>query len=282
MTGYILPGICGLLLGLTLHWTGFTQPEALPRAMALRRSHPLRSGLHALGSALTLTALLCWLAVIDVDTIEVLPLTAGALAGGAIFGAAAGLCGYTPVTAFAGLGGGSALESLCTIAGCFAATLMLPWLSGPFTALQSAGPQSATTLFRMTLDEPFLLDGGFLAQGCVGFLLTAIAVCIPSPRPAAAEPPSADASARTAIPPPEEAPDETFVAILPGEEPLVVDTLIDEAAVPDESAGEFAPSDDQTAEPDDLADILAVEGAPDESCTGESDKTDEADETSEA
>lgn len=180
MTGYLLPGIPGLLLGLTLYWTGLSRPEGLRAAMALRCCHPLRSLLYAIGVPMALTALLCYLAVIDVDGITVLPLTAGALAGGALFGIAAGLCGFTPLTAFAGLGSSRWPEALCTLAGCLAAALALPHLTAPLEALRALPPQSATTLFEVTLDEPFLLGGGFLGQACAGLLLMAIAVCVPS------------------------------------------------------------------------------------------------------
>ena len=180
MTDTLLPGILGLLLGLTLHWTGLSRPDKLMPALALRCCHALRSLLYALGVPIALTALMCYLAVIDVDGIVVLPLTAGVLIGGAAFGIAAGLCGFTPLTAFAGLGSSRGLEALCALAGCLAATLALPWLTGPLEALRTLPPQSATTLFEVTLDEPFLLGGGFLGQACAGLLLMAIAVCIPS------------------------------------------------------------------------------------------------------
>ncbi len=227
MKGYILPGICGLLLGLILHWVGLHRPEGLRATLALRRSCALRSILYALGFAMAATALLCWLAVIDVDTIEVLPLSAGVLAGGVLFGVAAGLSGFTPGTAFAGIGGGPVLPALCVLAGCLAGTWALPLMEAPLTALRRLGPQSVTTLFQVTLDEPFLLDGGFLGQGCAGLLLMAIAACIPSPRPVPVEIlPKADAEEAAAPEDTPAAPEEAeaFVALLPGEEPLVVDT----------------------------------------------------------
>lgn len=274
MTGYLLPGVIGLLLGMVLHWAGFSRPATLRDALGLRRSCGLRSGAYALGFSMALTALLCWLAVIDVDDIAVMPLSAGALAGGAVFGIAAGLSGFMPVTAFAGIGGGPVLEALSIAAGCLLAALALPALSEPLTALHAAPPFSATTLFEVTLDEPFLLGGGFLGQGCAGLLLMAIAACIPMPRIRRADAldenkPSAEETADTpagsqaedestptgegtpddtpaaeddpppepgdALPPgepplllPAAAPEETFVALLPGEEPLVVDTQLDE------------------------------------------------------
>ncbi len=267
MNAYLLPGVLGLLLGLVLFWVGYPYPEALRDALALRRSIGLRSGLYALGLSMVLTAFLCWLAVIDVDTIVVLPLSAGTLIGGAVFGIAAGLSGFTPGTAFAGLGGGAALEALSAIAGGLLAAGVLPALSEPLSGLQALPPLSDATLFEVTLDEPFLLGGGFLGQGCAGLLLMAIAVCIPLPRQSvsAASPqevPAEETAPEEAAPEsgevlllPAAAPEDTFVALLPGEEPLVVDTAMDEAEntspdVPDEEA---ETSSDEPDPPDEAA-----------------------------
>ena len=273
MTAYLIPGVTGLLTGLLLHWTGFSKADNLRDAWGLRRSLTLRSGLTALGWAMALTALLCWLAVIDVDAIEVLPLSLGALLGGAILGVSAGLCGFTPTSAFAGLGAGNAAESLCVLAGCFAGTLLLPSLDGLFTPLRTTSPYVAATLFEVTLDEPWLIAGGFLGQGCAGLLLAVIAMCIPSPRvviltdeqlaaraaqtpvpeeaPTPAESPG-DASAELSgaeSPDPESAADDTFVALLEGEEPLIVDTgLPDEAGLPEEAEPSREESPDEAAE----------------------------------
>lgn len=266
MTAYLIPGVTGLLVGLLLHWTGFSRTANLRLSLGLRRSYALRSGLTALGWAMALTALLCWLAVIDVDTIEVLPLSLGVLLGGAILGISAGLCGFTPMTAFAGLGGSNALESLCVLAGCFLGTLLLPSLDALFTPLRTASPYAAATLFEVTLDEPYLLSGlggpagGFLGQACAGLLLAVIAICIPSPRPVIIEvepapssasadsapvkesletPPTESAEAEEAdpsadSPDPESAEEDTVVVTLEGEEPLVIDTEMDEADDPDD------------------------------------------------
>lgn len=258
MTVYLLPGVTGLMMGLLLHWAGFSRPANLRLALGLRRSYALRSALTAVGWAMALTALLMWLAVIDVDGVEVLPLSLGTLIGGVILGVAAGLCGQTPTTAFAGLGGDRALEALCVLGGCLAGTFLLPALDGFLTPLHTAAPHVAATLFEITLDEPFLLDGGFLGQGCAGLLLVAIAICIPSPRPVLlTDAQVAAKAAETSVPkefpdasvdsdpaPAEESPDpeaaadDAFVALLEGEEPLVVDTgLADESdPVPDEES----------------------------------------------
>ena len=280
MSVYLLPGLLGLLLGLVLRWTRLCSPHVLREALALRLSHGLRTLLFAIGCAMALAALLMWLAVIDVDGVAVLPLSAGVLAGGAVFGMAAALSGYTPLTAFPGAVAGNRLEALCTLLGCLAGSLLLPLLESPLAALQALPPQSAATVFRVTLDEEFLLGGGFLGQGCAGLLLAAIAVCIPSnlvavrraaeaesspeeapapllllPAPQPAEDMAADASAEEAAdgPPPEDdapaeapAPDDeaedaaadAFIAALPGEPPLVVDTALDEAPSAEEPSAE--------------------------------------------
>lgn len=280
MSVYLLPGLLGLLLGLVLRWTRLCSPHVLREALALRLSHGLRTLLFAIGCAMALAALMMWLAVIDVDGVAVLPLSAGVLAGGAVFGMAAALSGYTPLTAFPGAVAGNRLEALCTLLGCLAGSLLLPLLESPLAALQALPPQSAATVFRVTLDEEFLLGGGFLGQGCAGLLLAAIAVCIPSnlvaarraaeaesspeetpapllllPAPQPAEDMAADASAEEAAdgPPPEDdapaeapAPDDeaedaaadAFIAALPGEPPLVVDTALDEAPSAEEPSAE--------------------------------------------
>lgn len=244
MSNWLIPGLLGLLTGLLLHWTQLDRPFHLRRAMGFRRENALRSGLSALGWGMALTALLCWLAVIDVDTITVLPLSLGALLGGALLGAAVGVCGFTPGTAFAGLAC-SPLEALCVLAGCATMTWLMPLLEGLLLPLRYAAPFADATVFKVTLDESYLLGGGFLGQGCVGMLLAVIALCLPSPQPVlltdediarrAAEtplpdsdPPAPDASAVR---------DDTFVAALPGEEPLVVDTAPD---AEEPSAGEDA------------------------------------------
>ncbi len=262
MTIYLLPGVCGLLLGILLHWTGLTHPAGVRCALGLQRSHAARSAWYAVGCAMLLTALLCWLAVIDVDTIAVYPLHGGVLLGGAVFGVAAGLCGFTPMTAFAGVGASRPVEALCALAGCFLAA-MLPLPEG---LLASLPPHSDATLFRVTLDEPFLLGGGFLAQGCTGLLLMVIGACIPSPRRPAApaeEPPMLLLPA----PAPEDAPEDAFVALLPGEEALVVDTELDaaEPASPEEPTSPEEPaSPDEPASPEETApeDASSDEDAP--------------------
>lgn len=256
MNAYLIPGLLGLLTGLLLHWGLLCRTDGLRDALGLRRSLTLRTGLSALGWGVLLTALLMWLAVIDVDTVDVLPLSLGTLLGGALFGVCAGLCSFTPTTAFAALGSGNALEALSAIAGCFVGTMLSPALDGLLTPLHA--PWLDATLFKVTLDEPWLLSSGFLGLGCLGALLAVWGICVPSPRvvvvpdeviaerAAEAEEPQPEELPPSDQPPAEEAPDpdsapaETVVAVLEGEEPLIVDTALDEA---DQSA-EADPADD--------------------------------------
>ena len=226
MNAYFLPGVTGLMTGLLLHWAGFNREANLRLALGLRRSYALRTGLTAVGWAMAMTALLMWLAVIDVDTVAVLPLSLGALLGGALLGICAGLCGFTPLSAFAGAGTPDALSALSVLAGCFAGGLLLPALDAPFSALREAAPYAAATLFEVTLDEPFLLSGGFLAQGCAGLLGAVMALCIPSPRMVIIDVPQPSADAD---PDPSSTAVDTFVSLQEGEEPLVIDTAQEEA-----------------------------------------------------
>ena len=246
MNAYLIPGLLGLLTGLLLNWGQLSQAEGLRHALGLRRSLALRTGLTALGWGVLLTALLMWLAVIDVDGVAVLPLSLGTLLGGALFGVCAGLCGFTPTTAFAGLP--RSLEALCVLAGCFTGTLLSPALGGLLTPLHA--PWTSATLFQVTLDEPWLLSGGFLGLGVLGALLAVWGLCVPSPKPVIVPDEAIAERAAEAEDPPsaEEAPAETIVAVLEGEEPLIVDTAMDEA---DQSAEDAVPDEsDDPAEPD--------------------------------
>ena len=239
MSTYLIPGLLGLVTGLLLHWGELSRAEGLRSALGLRRSLPLRTSLTALGWGVALSALLMWLAVLDVEEVAVLPLSLGALLGGVVFGASAGLCGFTPTTAFAGLGGGNALEALCTLAGC----ALMTWLPAKalLRPLQDMSPYADAPLFRIALGGPCLLEGGFLGLGCLGALLIVWGMCVPSPR-AVLLPDEAIArqAEKTPVPPaepaaPESAPEETIVMALEGEEPLVIDTGLDEAGSGEET-----------------------------------------------
>lgn len=217
MKVYLIPGMLGLMAGLLLHWAGFDRSGGLRKALGLRRALTLRNGLAALGYAMAGSALLIWLAVLDTDALLTIPADGYTALGGLIFGVSAALCGFTPTTAFAGLAA-APLEALCVLAGLTLATCFIP----EGTAQAAPRPE-------------------LLPLGCAGLLLAVIALCIPNPkvriqeiRDAAA--PEAQAEPEAASDP-ESAPEETFVAILEGEEPLVVDTAED---APD--SGE-APSD---------------------------------------
>lgn len=251
MNAYFLPGVTGLMTGLLLHWAGFDREANLRLALGLRRSYALRTGLTAVGWAMAMTALLMWLAVIDVDAIAVLPLSLGVLLGGALLGVCAGLCGFTPMSAFAGAGTPDALSALPVLAGGFAGGWLLPALDAPFSALREAAPYAAATLFEVTLDEPFLLSGGFLAQGCAGLLGTVIALCIPSPRVVIIDVPlpsaDADSDSNSDADPSSTAVD-TFVSLQEGEEPLVIDTAQEEGESSNSPEEPDSPEEDNPPE----------------------------------
>ena len=218
MKVYLIPGMLGLLAGLVLHWAGLDHPGRLRTALALRRGHsrnssPLRSSLAALGYAIAGAAGLIWLAVIDTDDLLAIPADWYTALGGLLFGVSAGVCGFTPSTAFAGLAA-APLEALCTLAGLTLGTFFLP-----------EGTAQAAPI-------PDLL-----ALGCAGILLAVIALCIPNPKAAplpepveAPDPMPIDNATDL-----ESAPEETFVAVLEGEEPLVVDTA-EETTDPEEQS----------------------------------------------
>ena len=242
MKAYFIPGFLGLLVGLLLHWAGLDHPAGLRAALSLRRGTspravPLRSALAALGYAIAGTALLMWLAVLDTDQLIALPVNGRILAGGALFGLGAALCGFTPTTAFAGLSA-APLEALCTLAGLALTTAFLP----EGEAVQADVP-------------------AFFSLGCAGLLAAAIALCIPNPRHASAAPetaeisdatpdavPEADAAEASPADAPENeaAPEPPFVALLEGEEPLVVDTLSPADDTPPEGPAPHDESGDST------------------------------------
>ncbi|MGN0970563.1 MAG: hypothetical protein ACI4OY_01325 [Aristaeellaceae bacterium] len=247
MTEIIAGGVAGLLLGLAAQGMGMGDRQEVSASIALRSRGMLRATLYAWGLGAMLTALLGWLAVIDVDLLTVLPLHGGTILGAAVFGTAAGLTGVTLGGALTMTGGGRFLEGLCAVIGCLAGAAMLPWL-GPVKAWAQAWfPAMDQTWFRVTLDEPYLLSGGFLGQACLGVVLAALAVILgPERRPEpAAQPEPRD------VPPvstdAEEVREETVVATLPGEEPVVVDTAASEADDAPEQPGEEQPEADDDA-----------------------------------
>lgn len=78
----------------------------------------------------------------------------------------------------------------------------------------------------MTLTEPYWFAGGFGRQGCIGLALMLLGLLLPS------------AQRQTRVLPPEKGTEsnekETFVAALPGEEPLVVELPAEDAELDDE------------------------------------------------
>ncbi len=274
---YLFPALCGLLLGLATQLGGYTRPEGLKSALGWRRGAPIKTLLYALGLSMAMVALLCWLAVLDVDEIEVLPLSGGVLLGAALAGIAAGWLGYLPWTAIGGVGGGRTLEALCVAAGCLLGTWGMELLPNLADGALALPPQCGATLFQMTLDEPYLLGGGFLSQGCVGLALMIAALCIPMPKAEEAPEPATAPTPPLALPPaPEEAREETFIALLPNEEPLIVDTTAEdqteaEAEEVAEEAEMVPPADTAPEEiveaseaevPEDTTRVSTVEEAP--------------------
>lgn len=260
MKDVILWGAMGLWVGMALQVSGFSGAAQLSGERAGRRGAAQRALLYTLGLGMMLSALLCWLAVIDVDWIEVAPLHAGTILGGIMFGMAAGLTEMTPATALTGLGGGRFWESLCGVLGCAAGAALGSRL--PLEGVQALAPRAEGTLFHLTLRDGFALPGGFSALACLGLLVCTVALMVPMARrqdappeeelpdgispdgvspDGAAHPEMEESTAEAPLPedeiptedrmiPGEEtASDETFVALLPEEEPMIIDT-----AEPDE------------------------------------------------
>lgn len=223
MKELVLGGMAGLALGIAGQRLHLHRRDELRCAVGLLAPGLLRALLLTLGVGAMLTALMMWLAVIDVDTVAVLPLDSGTLIGGVLFGTALGWSGLAPGTSGMLLGAGRFLEGLCAVAGCVAGSLLLPYMESIFATLRSWLQGTGKTWFQVTLDEPFLFAGGFLGQGCIGLAIAAAALCIrraheepPAPEPA---PPMPHTSAE-----PEAVQEDAVVVSLPGEEPVVVDT----------------------------------------------------------
>ena len=224
MSMIVFGGLTGLALGLAIQAAGLTDAQRFREAIALRRFDMLKILLSFLGFGALMTALLGWLAVLDVDLWTVRPLSAALVLGGVLAGAGIWLCGLLPGTALGGVGGGRFWESLCAVAGCFVGALALPYVSGWVQPL-GAMNWSQATLFRVTLDSPYLLPGGFLGLGIFGFVLLALAAYVPMPR-AAEEEPSDEA--------PDEPEEHEFVPVLlPGMGSIQADA-IDPVVVDDE------------------------------------------------
>jgi len=255
MKELITGGITGLLMGIAVQRCGLTDQEQVRGAASFTRRGVIRVLLAALGLTAILFAILGWLAVIDVDWLQVIPLNGGTLIGGAVFGAAMAWIGMSPGTALGGVGGGRLLESLCAVLGCLAGGLCLPYLEPLMAPVRGIIPTVEGTFFRVTLDQPYLFSGGFLGQGCIGLVLLAAALCLRPEREIEADappvqPPAAPVTDQPVSAKPEDVQDETFVAILPGEEPVVVDTAPDGEPPAEREEGDQTPTDGESpAEP---------------------------------
>lgn len=221
MKELLLGGTAGLALGIALQRMTLHRRRELRLALGLMNPPLLRCLLLSLGAGAMLVSLLMWLAVIDVDTITPPPLDGGTILGGLLFGGALGWSGLAPATAGAVLGADRFFEGLCAVAGCVAAAFCLPYAEKVFPSLRSWLEGGASTWFRVTLDEPYLFAGGFLGQGCLGLIITVAALFFRSAPPTSGEaPPPAPAQVSDE---PQAVQEETIVASLPGEEPMVVD-----------------------------------------------------------
>lgn len=265
MMEMVTGGALGLLLGIGLQRCALTARYTVRRNMALHQRDLLRRVLMLTGWATVLTAFLCWLAVIDVDTLRVLPLNAGTLAGAVVFGVAAGATGLLPGTVPGSIGGGRGLEGLCALAGCALGALLLRKGQPLLIRLQEVLPLSAATLFRVTLDEPYLLPGGFLAQGCVGCVLMAVALLIPKdPAPDQPAPVVPDAPAPDVSLDAQDVQADTVIALLPGEEPLTVDTAAQDGEPAEDDAPEDADAPEEAVQQD-TSDDAGEDASEDES-----------------
>lgn len=178
MKEWILGGAVGLVLGIAMQRLHLHRRDEFRCALGLLEPAMLRRLLTALGVGTMLTALMMWLAVIDVDTVAAPALDGGTLLGGAAFGAVLGWSGLAPATSGAVLGADRLLEGLCAVAGCAAGALLLPWAEKLFPVLRQWLTVEGRTIFRVTLDEPWLFAGGFLGQACVGAVILAAGLCV--------------------------------------------------------------------------------------------------------
>ena len=224
MNAMVFGGVTGLVLGLAIQAAGLTNARGFREMVVFRNRSMLRMALAFLGFGALMTAVLGWLAVLDVDLLAVRPLDWATLLGGMLLGAGVWLCGLLPGTALGAIGGGRLWESLCAVAGCLVGALALPWVTS-WTQPLHAMAWTRATLFRVTLDEPYLLPGGFLGLGIFGVVLLALAAYVPVRR-AEQEEPVPDV--------PEESDAHEFIPVLlPGMGSIQADA-IDPAVVDDE------------------------------------------------
>ena len=127
--------------------------------------------------------------------------------------------------------------------GCLAGAWLVRYV--PTEAIRGLWEAPAGTLFRMTLTEPYWFGGGFLRQGCIGLALMLLGLLMPSGVHWTREIPPEK--------PTESAEPETFVALLPGEEPMVVEIPAEDAEIDDEL--HHLPPEDEVEE---------IDGSPEE------------------
>lgn len=226
MKVWLMGGGLGLLLGWTLQRTGLTEHAA--GLLRLKRPMQGRTTVVALGWAMLLVAGLGWLAVLDVDHLQILQLTGGTLAGAVLLGVGLGISGYTPGTALAAVGGGALLPAVCTVAGGLVGAWCWQALGEKLQAVNGLFAPVEGTLFRTTLTAPYLLPGGFWLHGAAGLVVLGVGLCIGRGRRSPAVETVPVQEVRPPVPEtpptPEEVAAETVVAALPQEEPLTVDT----------------------------------------------------------
>ncbi|MCH5287436.1 MAG: YeeE/YedE family protein [Christensenellaceae bacterium] len=224
MSTIVFGGLTGLLLGMAAQAAGLTDAGRFRDMLAFRRFCMLKMTLAFLGFGALMVAFLGWLAVLDVDLLTVRPLDWATLLGGVLLGAGVWLCGLLPGTALGAIGGGRLWESFCAVAGCLVGAVALPWVTGWTQPLHGMA-WSQATVFRVTLDSPYLLPGGFLGLGIFGFVLLALAAYVPVPQ-VREEVPQAEEIHHEHI-------EEVVPVILPGEGSIMADA-VDPAAVDDE------------------------------------------------
>lgn len=256
MNAWITGAVLGLGLGLCFQRIGWSEPRRVRAALSGRDRMLLRVLGTALFGGMMLVAALGWLAVLDVDHLEVPPLDGGVVLGALVMGAAMGVSGYTPGSMLAALGGGRMLPALSALGGAVAGAWCVQLLPKVTTGLRGIFPPLEGTVFRTTLTAPWLLPGGFWLHGAVGLALLLVLLCAVRHRSEAREDPL-PAAARTAEenaqqqPTPEDAAAETLVAVLPQEEPLTLDTVpaelpekVREALTEEAASAEHAPAEE--------------------------------------
>ena len=86
MTDLWLGSGLGLVLGWIFQRAGLARPHTLKEALGMRQRSLWRMLLIALGTATVCVAFLGWLAVLDVDHLEILPLNGTLVVGSLILG----------------------------------------------------------------------------------------------------------------------------------------------------------------------------------------------------